>query len=273
MVQASGQESKGRVLVTGISRGIGKAIAQALSQDGWHVIGTSRDPGTVPDAQRLPGVEYLPLDLCQEGSITDLARQVGAVDVLVSNGGGSMISPAEETPLAKVRDLFEADFFGPVLLTQALLPDMRRREGGRLIYIGSMRAEGPSPFSSFYSAAKAALRSFAECLRMEVRRYGLRVSVIAPWHIRTALALEKLHSDASPYAAAVNRVRKKRDEGIAEASDPVVVARLVKRILASPRPKAFYTVGRLGRTQAFLVKHLPRSIVETMSRRRFEPKG
>ncbi|HET6485735.1 MAG TPA: SDR family NAD(P)-dependent oxidoreductase [Spirochaetia bacterium] len=266
-------QSKGRVLVTGISRGIGKAIAQALSQDGWHVIGTSRDPTAVPDAQRLPGVEYLPLDLCQERSITDLANQVGAVDVLVSNGGASMISPAEETPLNKVRDLFEADFFGPVLLTQALLPDMRRREGGRLIYIGSMRGEAPSPFSAFYSAAKAALRSFAQCLRMEVRRYGLRVSVIAPWHIRTALALEKLHADTSAYAEAVDRVRKKRDEGIAEASDPVVVARLVQRILASRRPRAFYSVGRMGRSQAFLVKHLPRSLVEAMSRRRFEPKG
>jgi len=84
---------------------------------------------------------------------------------------------------------------------------MRERRQGTVIFIGSMRSEAPSPFSSLYSASKAAIRSFAQCLRMEVEEYGIKVCVIAPIFIRTRLSQELLMRTGSPYAAAVDRVR------------------------------------------------------------------
>ncbi|HEY9595788.1 MAG TPA: SDR family NAD(P)-dependent oxidoreductase, partial [Spirochaetia bacterium] len=140
---------------------------------------------------------------------------------------------------------------------------------GQVVFIGSMRGEAPSPFSSFYSASKAALRSFAECLRMEVRRFGVRVSVVAPWHIRTTLPQEKLAAPRSPYADALRKVKESRDRMIGSAPPPEVVADLVMRIVRSRNPRSFYTAGRNAGLQAFMVRHLPRALVESSSARRF----
>jgi len=260
----------GRVaLVTGASRGIGKAVALWLVEDGWEVIGTCRDPKSLPPERRLPGVRYLPLDLSSPRSIAALAKQVGIVDLLVNNAGESPIGPAEEAPAENVRDHFQVNFFGPLQLTQAILPGMRARRCGTVIFIGSMRGEAPSPFSSIYSSSKAALRSLAECMRMEVKPFGLTVSVIAPWHIRTTLPQERFMAAKSPYANTVKRVKQRRDEMIEHAAEPSVVAAAVGKILRAARPKSFYSAGKAAGVQAFMVRHLPRAIVERNSARRF----
>jgi short-subunit dehydrogenase len=136
-----------------------------------------------------------------------------------------------------------------------------------------MRSEAPTPFSSFYSASKAALRSFSECLRMEVQEYGINVSLVAPFYIRTTLPQESQLADGSSYAAAVRRVKESRDRMIAAAAEPSAVARTVLKILAAPRPRAFYTAGRAAGVQAFLARHLPRRIVEANMARRFRLNG
>jgi short-subunit dehydrogenase len=256
-------------MVTGASRGIGKAIALSLVEDGWEVIGTCRDPKSLSPEQRLPGVRYLPLDLSSPRSIAALAKKAAAVELLVNNAGESPIGPAEEVPAEDVRDHFQVNLFGPLQLTQAMLPGMRARRCGTVIFIGSMRGEAPSPFSSIYSSSKAALHSLAECLRMEVRPFGLTVSVIAPWHIRTTLPQERFMAAKSPYASAVKRVKQRRDRMIEDAAEPSLVAAAVGKILHAARPKSFYSVGKAAALQSFMVRHLPRSIVERNSARRF----
>jgi short-subunit dehydrogenase len=256
-------------LVTGASRGIGKAVALSLMENGWEVIGTCRDPKSLAPEKRLPGVRYLPLDLSSPRSVAGLARKAGIVDLLVNNAGESPIGPAEEMPLDKVRGHFQVNLFGPLQLTQALLSEMRVRRGGTVIFISSMRGEAPTPFSSLYSASKAAIRSFAGCLRMEVKPFGVEVSVIAPWHIRTTIPQELLMAPRSPYAGAVKRVKQRRDEMIEHAAEPAVVAGAVLKILRAARPRSFYTVGRHAAFQAFLVRHMPRGFVESVSARRF----
>lgn len=261
--------ARGTALVTGASRGIGRAIAQALAADGWEVIAVCRAPDKVPRAQRADGVRYLGLDLSRKQSVDSLVKTVKAVDVLVNNIGASPIGPAEEAPIEKVRELFELNFFTAVRLTQAYLPAMRKRGRGAVIFIGSMRSEAPTPFSSFYSASKAALRSFSECLRMEVQEYGITVSLIAPFYIRTTLPQEEQLAAKSPYAAAVRRVKESRDRMIAGAAEPQAVAKAVLKILAAARPRAFSTAGRAAGLRAFLARHLPRRIVEANMARRF----
>ncbi len=264
------ETTQGTALVTGASRGIGRSIAAALVAAGWEVIGTCREPRSLKVQDRVPGVRYLPLDLANPRSVEALARKVTDVDVLVNNGGASPVGPAEEAPIEKVRELFQLNLFGAVRLTQAMLPGMRARGRGAIVFIGSMRSEAPSPFSSLYSASKAAVRSFAECLRMEVGGFGVRVSVVAPWHIRTTLPQERLVAAKSGYTEAVKRVKESRDRMIATAPDPDVVADAVMRIVRARRPRSFYSVGRNAGLQAFLIRHLPRGIVEASSARRFK---
>jgi len=267
-------EKTGRTaLVTGASRGIGKAVALSLIEDGWEVIGTCRNPKSLVPEERLPGVRYLALDLSSPRSVAGLAKKIGIVDLLVNNAGESPIGPAEEAPLDTVRGHFQVNLFGPLQLTQALLSGMRLRRGGTVIFIGSMRGEAPTPFSSLYSASKAAIRSLAECLRMEVKPFGVAVSVIAPWHIRTTLAQELVMAARSPYAGALKRVKARRDVMIAHAADPIVVARAVLKITRTARPKSFHSVGKNAALQSFLVRHLPRGIIESSSARRFGMKG
>ncbi|HSV92452.1 MAG TPA: SDR family NAD(P)-dependent oxidoreductase, partial [Desulfobacterales bacterium] len=145
-----------RALVTGASRGIGKAIAAALVAEGCDVVGTCRDPRRLAAADRIEDVTYLPLDLVDPRSVERLVKKVGAVDVLVNNAGEGQVGPAEEARLENVRALFEAHFFGPVRLVQAFVPGMRTRGAGVVISISSMRAEIATPFSGVYAAAKAA---------------------------------------------------------------------------------------------------------------------
>jgi short-subunit dehydrogenase len=270
--------ARGTALVTGASRGIGGAIAEALSAEGWEVIAVCRNPDRIPRGQgananaaeyRGRGIRYLGLDLSHEQGVDSLLKTVKSVDLLVNNIGASPIGPAEEAPIEKVRELFELNFFAAVRLTQAYLPAMRRRGHGAVIFIGSMRSEAPTPFSSFYSASKAALRSFSECLRMEVEEYGITVSLVAPFYVRTTLPQEKQVAARSPYAAAVRRVKESRDRMIAAAAEPSAVAKTVLKILAARRPRAFYTAGRAAGVRAFLARHLPRRVVEAGMARMF----
>jgi short-subunit dehydrogenase len=259
----------GTALVTGASRGIGKAIAQALVEDGWKVIGACRKPSALAESDRVSGVRYIAADLAKPPGVAALMRQVKAVDLLVNNAGASLIGPAEEAPAARIREHLELNLVSAIRLSQAVLPAMRKRGSGAILFIGSMRSEAPSPFSSIYSAGKAALRSFAECLRMEVKSAGIRISLIAPMHIRTTLPQELEMKLRSPYAAAVARVKASRDRMMAEAADPSAMARLVVKIARQRYPRAFYTAGRLARIQAFLARHLPRGVVEATMARKF----
>jgi NAD(P)-dependent dehydrogenase (short-subunit alcohol dehydrogenase family) len=259
----------GTALVTGASRGIGKAIAAELAARGCEVIGTCRAPGSLAAPDRIPGVSYRELDLARAASVDAFIANLGPVDVLVVNAGESSTGPAEEVPLARMREIVETNFVSDVRIAQAVLPGMRARGGGAIIFVSSMKGEVPSPFSSMYASTKAALRAFAGCLRMEVRRFGIRVSVIAPLYIRTTLPQDVQMAPGSPYADAVRRVKESRDAMLGAAADPAVMARIVTRILESRAPRAFYTAGRLSGIQAFLARHLPRGMVEANMARRF----
>jgi len=257
--------SGGKALVTGASRGIGRAITEALVREGWEVTGTCRSPRGLAARDRVEGVRYLPLDLGKEKTIQSLVRAVGDVDLLVNNAGESPIGPAEEIPMRKMREHFQVNFFGPAALMQAFLPGMRERRSGMILFIGSIRSEAPSPFSSLYSAGKAALRSFAECLRIELAGTGVRVAVIAPWYVRTSLPQELIMKKKSSYAEAVRSVKKKRDAMIGAAPSPWTVAESVLRLTRRVNPPPLTVVGKPLLT--FFLRHAPRGLVARMSAR------
>jgi short-subunit dehydrogenase len=248
--------------------------AAALAAEGWEVIGTCRDPRKLADADRVAGVNYLALDFADPRSVERLVAEVGEVDALVNNAGEGQVGPVEEARLDDVRALFEAHVFGPLRLVQAFVPGMRSRGDGVVISLGSMRAEIATPFSGAYAAAKAALRSFTDALRLEVARHGVRVAVLSPFHVRTGLPQVPVLRPGSPYEARVRRARESRDRDIAHGPDASHVARLVVRIVNARRPRGWYTAGRNARLLAFLVRHLPRSLAETLAAGKYDlPEG
>jgi len=261
--------ARGKVLVTGVSRGIGKAIAEALVAKGYEVYGTARNPLTIPKKDMIPGVRYMALDLTSDRSVTELARRVRDSDIVIHNAGSSMLGPAEESRADRVRLLFETNFLGPMRLTQALLPSLRRRGKSLILFVGSMHTEAAVPFSSAYASSKAALKAFARALRVETARYGVRVAVVSPFHVATGLAHERQYADNSPYRSDIDAVMEARERILSRAVSPKVVAGKVLQILSNPRPRFFYPVGRRADAIAFLMRHMPYGIVDAVMKSRF----
>ena len=253
--------------MTGASRGIGRAIALALQSAGYHVVGTSRKPDAIPD--QIEGISYVPLDLLDERSIDACCAGIGPVDVLVNNAGGSSLWPAAETPLEKVKSLFQFDLFGPIRLIQGVLPAMLRRRGGFIINIGSMAGRLAVPYQSAYSSAKSALGGYTWSLRNEVRSFGIQVVLLDPGHIRTSIEPEIHFPPDSVFEPDMRRFIRGREARMAEGSDPSVVAKKVLKILRAKKPRPFYAAGGGAPAMAFFTRFLSDRFVEKQIRKSF----
>ena len=262
--------NKEKVLITGASRGIGRAIADLLSRIGYEVIGTSRYPEKINDP--LDGVTYIQLDMNDVESIEACIREVKSVDVLINNAGQSQIGPAEVYPLDRTEALFQTNLFGPIQLIQGFLPGMRERKHGFIINIGSMGGKFAVPFQSTYVATKFALGGYTWSLRNEVMACGVRVTIVEPNDIHTAITPDVYHLNIPEYDHNQTLVEQVRDRHMANAPGPEVVARKVARMLKRRCPRAFYTVGGVGPLMVFVRRILPERLVEKLVRANFKLK-
>jgi short-subunit dehydrogenase len=258
-----------RTLITGISKGIGRAIAAALSTRGYEVLGTSRAPDGIPPERRIPGVRYLPLDMTDFRSIDRLVRITGPVDVLINNAGASQIGPVEEAPVSLVRSLFELNLLGVIYLTRKFLPSMRERRCGTIVNISSLAGRLGVPFSSIYSATKHGLDGYAKGLRSEVKRFGVRVVNVCPYGIASGIVPERHFRDDSPYLGMISGILRIRARASARAPGPELVAKKVVKILGKRNPRFSYVVGGLSPLLALLYKVLPEKAGEIIQRKVF----
>jgi len=163
-------------LVTGASSGIGQATAERLADAGYEVFGTSRR--VRPGGQR--SLTMLTLDVTSDESVQaavqEVVRRAGRIDVLVNNAGfGVAPAGAEESSIEQAQSIFDTNFFGIVRMTRAVVPQMRKQEGGRIINIGSVLGFLPMPYGALYAATKHAIEGYSESLVHELRTRGIRV--------------------------------------------------------------------------------------------------
>lgn len=166
-----------RVLITGSSRGIGRATALELARRGHHVVATARDPGALED---LPVEQRLQLDVTHAGSVEQAIEAAGPVDVLISNAGAIIIAPVETTPVDEFERLLRQNTVGALRVAQAVLPAMRERGSGRLLFVSSVLGRITLPASGAYAATKWALEALAETLALEVGHFGVDVALLEP---------------------------------------------------------------------------------------------
>jgi short-subunit dehydrogenase len=256
------------VLVTGASSGIGLATARLLVDRGYRVLGTSRDPSRIGDP--ITGVDYLPLDLADRSSIEACAAAAGAVDVLVNNAGESQSGPLEELPLDAVDRLFQLNVFGPVQLTQLVLPGMRERRSGSVVMVGSMLASFPLAFRSSYVASKAAIKGFADATRLEVSPFGIGVTTVEPGSINTGISERrtKYISDGSPYAERFQTMLRALDGNEKRGISAEKVAATILRAIEDSKPRRLYAVGSNAPLAFALKRALPSEISEKVVARR-----
>ncbi|MFE1959383.1 SDR family oxidoreductase [Streptomyces sp. NPDC059479] len=193
------------ILITGASKGVGRATAAELAKRGHRVVATARDPRTLDG---LDVDQRLRLDVTDQASVDAAIDQAGEIDTLVSNAGVIFAAAVEASPLSEIERLYSQNTVGAIRVVQALLPQMRQRGKGRLVFVSSMGGRIVLPGNSAYAASKWALEAFGETLAIELSGLGIDVTLAEPGPISsgaldnvTIYSLPGVSDD--PYAALV----------------------------------------------------------------------
>jgi len=191
-------------LITGCSTGIGREIAIAALEKGHRAVVTARKPSAVEDIrERFPDRAVVAaLDVVDQGQIAAAIaaghKAFGQIDVLCNNAGYGYMAAIEEGEEDEVRAMFEANFWGPLNLIRAILPEMRARRSGYIINISSQAGLMANPGTAFYSASKHAMEGMTEGLVKEVKKFGIRVTAVEPGPFRTQWAGGSLKQVKNP---------------------------------------------------------------------------
>lgn len=257
------------VFITGASSGIGKAIALHLHDKGYTVFGTSRNPHSYKDSVPF---SLLQLDVTKPETIKEAVSQIisqaGQLDVLVNNAGVGITGPIEETPTDEIRSAFETNFYGPLHVIKAVLPQMRQQQSGHIINVTSIAGYMGLPYRGIYSATKAALEITTEAYRMETQQFGIKMTNIAPGDFATNIASGRYHApvlDNSPYKNAYGATLEMMNTHVDAGNDPSDMAKAVEQIIETKHPKIHYKVGAFLQKFSIVLKRvLPDRTYERM---------
>lgn len=172
------------VLITGCSSGYGLETARHFHAEGWNVVATMRTPreGVLPRSERL---RVLPLDVTRPESISAALEASGPIDVLVNNAGIGVVGAFEATPMSHIRKVFETNTFGVMAMTQAVIPQFRRRKSGVVVNVTSSVTLAPMPLAAAYTASKMAIEGFTGSLAHELQAFDVRVKLVEPGYAPT----------------------------------------------------------------------------------------
>ena len=239
-------------LITGVSTGFGRAIAEVALAEGHTVVGTVRTEDAAKAFEALGEKAHARhLDVTDTPAIKPLIDEVeahiGAIDVLINNAGYGSEGTFEETGLDEIRHQFNVNVFGPVALAQAVLPHMRQRRSGHIINITSMGGFITVPGLSFYHGSKFALEGIGETLGKEVAHLGIKVTNVEPGGFRTDWAgrsMTRTPRSIADYDAVMDpqRERRKAYSG-KQMGDPAKLGRAVVDLVNSDNPPAHLLLG------------------------------
>ncbi len=257
------------VLITGASAGFGKACAERLAELGHCVYGTSRAANFPeftgsPDAQFRSDPLMIPMDVCDDDSVRRavefVLKRAGRIDVVVNNAGVGLAGSVEDTSVDEARALFETNFFGVLRVCRAVLPTLRAQESGLIVNVSSLGGLVTLPFQGFYSASKYALESISDALRMELRPFGVHVTLLEPGDFKTGFTESRVFAsesgDSSAYRESCQRAVSVMEHDERSGADPRQLADLLAKIIANPSPRNRYPVGALGQRLAVAARRM-----------------
>ncbi|WP_087689784.1 oxidoreductase [Pandoraea sp. PE-S2R-1] len=240
------------LLVTGVSSGFGRALAQEALSVGHKVVGTVRSAEAKRDFESLSAAAVgRVLDVTDFDSIDDVVSEieasVGPIDVLVNNAGYGHEGILEESPLSEMRRQFDVNVFGAVAMMKAVLPFMRARRRGHILNITSMGGYITMPGIAYYCGSKFALEGISESLGKEVKPFGIAVTAVAPGSFRTDWAgrsMTRTPRSIADYDGVFNPVRAAREEKNGkQLGDPAKAARAMLAAIAAEHPPAHLLLG------------------------------
>jgi NAD(P)-dependent dehydrogenase (short-subunit alcohol dehydrogenase family) len=237
------------VLITGGSSGFGRAIAEALAARGDRVYGTTRRSG-LPETGSAQ-VRMLTMDVGEPASVDAAVARVitepGRIDALINNAGFGIAGAIEDTSDAEARAQFETNFFGLHRVCRAVLPQMRRQGGGRVINVSSLAGLVAVPYQALYCASKHAIEAYTEALRMEMKPFGIHVSMIEPGDFATSFTDNRRMvegcADGSAHHARCRTAVARMQEDERKFKDLTPVVKTVLAALDDPQPALRYPVA------------------------------
>jgi len=241
------------LLITGVSSGFGRALAQEALTTGHQVVGTVRSERAKQAFEALDPAKAVGrvLDVTDfdaiDGVVAEIEANVGEIDVLVNNAGYGHEGILEESSLAEMRRQFDVNVFGAVAVTKAVLPYMRSRRRGHILNITSMGGFITMPGIAYYCGSKFALEGISEVLGKEVKSFNVHVTAVAPGSFRTDWAgrsMSRSPRSISDYDALFDPIRNARAEKSGQQlGDPAKAARAMLDAIASDTPPEHLLLG------------------------------
>lgn len=261
-------------LITGASSGIGESAAILLHNAGFKVYGAARRLEKMKPLEEK-GISTISLDITDEDSILKCVNTIqekeGSLDVLVNNAGYGSYGSIEDVPMDEARRQFDVNIFGLARLTQLVLPGMREKGFGKIVNISSMGGKVYTPFGGWYHATKHALEGWSDCLRMEVREFGIDVVIVEPGGIKTEwgqIAADNLIqiSGSGAYAEAANKSAEGTSKMYASnrLTHPDVIGKVILKAVTTRKPKRRYLLGMGAKPSVFIRKWFGDAVWERM---------
>jgi short-subunit dehydrogenase len=240
--------------VTGASQGLGLILVKKLLENGYRVAATSRDAHTLSQAVGLIDKDrFLPLavDLnnldCIDESIQQTLATFGRIDVVVNNAGYGMAGTVEEIAEQDIRNIFDVNVFATIDVVKSVLPVMRSQRSGYIINIGSVAGFVGAPGWSVYSATKAAVAAFSEVIALDVKEFGIKVTVVEPSGFRTGFLTKNSLALTTSKIDGYEAVKHTQDRYLSsdgkQAGNPDRAAEIFMELVESPEPPMHLFLG------------------------------
>jgi len=244
------------ILITGITSGFGRAMAERLTAEGHKVYGTHRKAKDF-----IPGVTYIKADVQSDADCEAAVRQVtdaeGRIDVFINNAGMGIGGPLEFCSLEDAQRQMDINWMGMVRFLHYVLPVMRRHGGGKILCFSSIGGLMGLPFQGLYSASKFAIEGYCEALRLETKAFGIQVVVIEPGDFATSFTAQR-KSVAAPEAYEVYKTYARSLESIehdeTSGLKPEFLAGKIARIVEKKRPRYHYIISTLEQRLSVTLK-------------------
>lgn len=250
------------IVLTGASSGIGKSAVFEFLQKGHKVYACARRVEHMTDIVEF-GASIHPVDITKPEQVEDfiqtVIREEGKIDVLINNAGFGLYGAVEDITLEQARYQYEVNIFGLAHITKCVLPHMRANRSGRIINISSVGGKVYTPLGAWYHSTKHALEGWSDCLRIEVKQFGIDVVLIEPGIIKTdfgnimADSIGRTSGEGAYASLAEKMIKLTRDSynSKGRGSDPIVVGRTIVKAALNRRPKTRYAVGHIAKLALF----------------------
>ena len=260
------------ILITGTSSGIGKDTALSLIKEGHVVYGAARRLEMMQDIIQAGG-HAIKMDILKERNIDDVVNQIvkeqNRIDILINNAGYGLWGAVETISIAEAKRQFDVNIFGLAYLTKKIIPLMRKQKSGKIINMSSMGGKVYTPFGAWYHATKYALEGWSDCLRMELKNFGIHVILIEPGVIKTEFQDVMMDSTVersigTPYEKKLRALKKATQEMYARGigSPPSTITKLIIKAINSNNPQRRYVGGLFAKPMLLIKKWFGDKIYE-----------